>query len=140
MHSLIARILNSSSSDVSSYLISPTHRSEGRRVKVFGVHSNAAVEQLHREWTVGLQGGPSILELDRRYGPRWRSDRRSEIQFYSLRLEIIREISRISLCDSVSDITAVQRVQGRQDREKWSLDKVCKTLRLEAKQRGEKRA
>jgi hypothetical protein len=98
------------------------------------------VEQLHQEWIVGLQGGPSILELDRRYGPRWRSDRRPEIQFYSLRLEIIREISRISLHNSVSEIAAVQRVQGRQDREKWSLDKLCKTLRLEAKQRGEKRA
>jgi hypothetical protein len=94
------------------------------------------VEQLHQEWTEGLQGGPSILELDRRYGPRWRSDRRSEIQFYSLRLEIIREISRISLHNGVSEIAAVQRVQGRQDREKWSLDKLCKTLRLEAKQRG----
>jgi hypothetical protein len=98
------------------------------------------VEQLHREWTQGLQGGPSILELDRRYGARWRSDRRSEIQFYSLRLEIIREISRISSHNSVSEIAAVQRVQGRQDREKWSMDKLCKTLRLEAKQRGQQRA
>jgi Centromere DNA-binding protein complex CBF3 subunit, domain 2/Transcriptional activator of glycolytic enzymes len=98
------------------------------------------VEQLHREWTQGLQGGPSILELDRQYGARWRSDRRSEIQFYSLRQEIMREISRISSHNSVSEIAAVQRVQGRQDREKWSMDKLCKTLRLEAKQRGQQRA
>jgi hypothetical protein len=93
------------------------------------------VEQLYREWTVGLQGCLSILELDRRYGPRWRSGRSNEIQFYSLRAEIIKEISRITLCDGVSEMTAMQRVQGRQDREKWSMDKLCKILRLEAKRR-----
>src|ERR1700761_2611823 len=51
------------------------------------------VEQLYREWTVGLQGSLSILELNRRYGPRWRAGRNDEIQFYSLRSEIIREIN-----------------------------------------------
>jgi hypothetical protein len=34
----------------------------------------------------------------------------------------------------------MQRIQGRQDREKWSLDKLCKTLRIEAKARKRMRA
>ena len=95
------------------------------------------VEQLYREWTVGLQGSLSILELNRRYGPRWRAGRNDEIQFYSLRSEIIREINRIELYDHVNEITAVQRLQGRQDRENWSMDKLCKILRAEAKKRRE---
>jgi hypothetical protein len=98
------------------------------------------VEQLYREWTVGLQGCLSILELDRQYGPRWRAGRSNEIQFYSLRAEIIREINRIALHDCVSEMTAMQRVQGRQYREKWSIDKLCKALRMEASNRKRNRA
>ena len=94
------------------------------------------VEHLYREWTVGLQGCLPILELDRRYGHHWRRGRRDELQFYSLRREIIKEIDRIAYSDHVSEMIAMQRVQGRQDREKWSLDKLCKKLRQEAKMRS----
>jgi hypothetical protein len=97
------------------------------------------VTQLYREWTVGLYGCLPIGELDRRYGPRWRAARSDEIQFYSLRFEIMREIRRIADVEAVSEAAAMQRVQGRQDREKWSIDKLCKRLRLEAKQRGQRR-
>ena len=38
------------------------------------------VEDLWREWTVGLQGQPSIDELDRRWGSRWRAGRQNELQ------------------------------------------------------------
>ncbi|OCK72698.1 hypothetical protein K432DRAFT_412001, partial [Lepidopterella palustris CBS 459.81] len=54
------------------------------------------VDRLWREWTVGLRGGPSIRSLDARWGSRWRAGRRSEIQWYSLRLEAIKEIGRIA--------------------------------------------
>jgi hypothetical protein len=97
------------------------------------------VAQLYREWTVGLHGCLPIGELDRRYGPSWRAARSDEIQFYSLRFEIMREIRRIADVEAVSEAAAMQRVQGRQDREKWSIDKLCKRLQLEAKQRGQRR-
>jgi hypothetical protein len=41
----------------------------------------------------------------------------------------MREIDRIVVRDGVDEITAARRVQGRQDREKLSLDKPCKRLR-----------
>jgi hypothetical protein len=99
-----------------------------------------SVMGLYREWTVGLQGCLSILELDRRYGPRWRTGRKDEIQFYSLRREIIREINHIAQDDGVSELTAMKRLQGRQDREQWSIDKLCKRLRVEARNRGRQSA
>ena len=48
----------------------------------------------------------------------------------------MREIERIVLYDGVDEITAAKRVQGRQDREKLSLDKLCKRLREEARMRA----
>ena len=54
------------------------------------------VEALWREWTVGLQGNPSIEVLDRKWGNHWRAGRQSELQWYSLRLEVIREIKRVA--------------------------------------------
>jgi hypothetical protein len=82
---------------------------------------------------VGYQGGFSIQELDSRYGARWRAVRNKEIQFYSLRLEIIKEISRLGHLERISDAVAVQRLQHRQDREQCSIDKLCKLLRSEAR-------
>jgi Transcriptional activator of glycolytic enzymes len=37
------------------------------------------VEVLWREWTVGLQGNPSIEVLDRKWGNRWSAGRKSEL-------------------------------------------------------------
>jgi len=97
------------------------------------------VEQLYREWTQGLQGCLAIRELDRRYGNRWRRGRSDEIQFYSLRSQIFREIERIAVTDGVTEVIAMRRLQGRQDSGHWSMDKLCKVLRAEAKKRGEER-
>jgi hypothetical protein len=97
------------------------------------------VEMLYREWTEGLQGALSIRELDRRYSHHWRKGRSAELQFYSIRKEIMREIERIRVTDGVNEVTAARRVQGRQDREMLSLDKLGKRLRDEAKARKARR-
>jgi hypothetical protein len=97
------------------------------------------VEMLYREWTEGLQGALSIRELDRRYSHHWRKGRSAELQFYSIRKEIMREIERIRVTDGVNEVTAARRVQGRQDREMLSLDKLGKRLREEAKAREARR-
>ena len=54
------------------------------------------VEGVWRELTVGLLGQPAIASLDRRWGSRWRAGRRGELQWYSIGLEIIREIKRVA--------------------------------------------
>jgi hypothetical protein len=75
------------------------------------------------------------MELEGRYGNRWRRGRRDELQFYSLRREIVKQIERVAYSDGISEAVAIQHVQGLQDREKWSLDKLCKRLRQEARSR-----
>jgi len=65
------------------------------------------VEALWREWTVGLGGQPSISALDSRWGSRWRSGRQNELQWYSLRLEVIREIKRMAKAQRSSEEQAM---------------------------------
>jgi hypothetical protein len=95
------------------------------------------VEQLYREWTQGLQSCLAIRELNRRYGNRWRRGRSDEIQFYSLRSQIFREIERVALANGVTELVAMRRLHSRQDSGHWSMDMLCKVLRTEAKNRGE---
>ena len=66
------------------------------------------VEELWREWTVGLQGTPAIAALDSRWGSRWRAGRQSELQWYSLRLEVIKEIRRLAQSRRTSEVVAMR--------------------------------
>jgi hypothetical protein len=61
------------------------------------------VEGLWHEWTVGLRGMLAITALDRKWGSRWRAGRRSELQWYSLRLEVIKEIKRIAQAQRIGE-------------------------------------
>jgi hypothetical protein len=56
------------------------------------------IPELWREWTVGLDGQPSIERLDELYGSRWRSgpSKAPERQFYSRRKTLITEIKRLA--------------------------------------------
>ncbi|KAF1977905.1 hypothetical protein BU23DRAFT_451792, partial [Bimuria novae-zelandiae CBS 107.79] len=87
------------------------------------------VEDLWREWTEGLQGQPSIAELDRRWGNRWRAGRQSELQWYSLRLEVIKEIRRVAQARRTSEEAAMWQVSQQQQQRRCSLDQLCKQLR-----------
>jgi hypothetical protein len=93
------------------------------------------VDTLWREWTVGLQGQPSITELDRRWGALWRAGRHSEQQWYSLRLEAIREIRRIAQARRTSEDAAMWQLNHQQQQQRCSLDQFCKQLRA-ARKRG----
>ncbi|KAI1820014.1 transcriptional activator of glycolytic enzymes-domain-containing protein [Xylaria intraflava] len=95
----------------------------------------STVEELWHEWMVGLPGHPSVDFLDKMWGSRWRSGCRREIQWYSLRLEIIREIRHIAQAQRRSEDEAVQVLQQRQDQQLCSLAALCKRLRAERKQR-----
>jgi len=92
------------------------------------------VERLWHEWTVGIDGSPSIRSLDSRWGSRWRAGRRSELQWYSLRLEAIKEIRRIAQAQRTSEEAAVWQLQLQQQKMGYSLDQLCKRLRTGRKE------
>lgn len=92
------------------------------------------VEDLWREWTVGLQGGPSIAQLDRRWGNRWRAGRQSELQWYSMRLEAIKEIRRVAQARRTSEEAAMWQVSHHHQQQRCSLDQFCKQLRAARKE------
>jgi hypothetical protein len=94
------------------------------------------VEALWREWTVGLQGHPSIEVLDRKWGNHWRAGRQSELQWYSLRLEVIREIRRLAQAQGTGEDAAMWQVSLQQQQARCSLDQFCKLLRASRKARG----
>jgi hypothetical protein len=88
------------------------------------------IPDLWREWTVGLAAGlPSIDELDRHWGPRWRSPK--ERQYYSTRKVIIDEVRRRA--GSYGGAQAVARMEEERLAAKASLDKVSKMLRAAKK-------
>lgn len=94
------------------------------------------VEALWREWTEGLAGQPSITWLDNRWGNRWRAGRSSEIQWYSLRLEIVKEIRYQARSRRQSEEEAMATLQLEQRHAGISLDSLCKRLRSARKQRS----
>jgi hypothetical protein len=98
------------------------------------------VRDLWREWTVGLRGGPSIMALDNRWGCRWRAGRQAEVQWYSLRLEVIREIRRVARVRRISEESAMHFVGAEQRQSNCSLDLYCKRLRANRKTREALRA
>jgi Centromere DNA-binding protein complex CBF3 subunit, domain 2/Transcriptional activator of glycolytic enzymes len=88
-----------------------------------------SVERLWQEWTVGLNGQPSVSALDSRWGSRWRSGRQRELQWYSLRLEVIREIRRRAKAQRSSEEQAMWSLHVQQQQMGCSLDRLCKQLR-----------
>jgi hypothetical protein len=87
------------------------------------------VKALWQEWTIGLGSGPSVAALDRKWGSRWRAGRQNELQWYSLRLEVIKEIRRVAQAQRVSEEAAMWQVNLQQEQMQCSLDQLCKRLR-----------
>jgi hypothetical protein len=88
-----------------------------------------SVQRLWQEWTVGLNGDPSISALNSRWGSRWRSGRQSELQWYSLRHEVIREIQRRAKVERSSEEQVMWSLNLQQHQMGCSLDRFCKQLR-----------
>ncbi|KAJ6436501.1 short-chain dehydrogenase [Purpureocillium lavendulum] len=91
------------------------------------------VEALWSEWTDGLRGGPAVADLDSRWGSRWRAGRQNELQWYSLRLEVIREIRKVAKAHRCSEEAAMHMVNLQQQQTGCSLDLFCKQLRANRK-------
>ena len=93
------------------------------------------VEGLWREWRVGLWGQPSVASLDSRWGSRWQTGQQSELQWYSLRLEVIKEIRRTAQARRSSEEAAMWVVDLQQRQIGCSLDMFYKRLRAGRKAR-----
>jgi hypothetical protein len=93
------------------------------------------IPDLWQEWTIGLQGQPSIEMLDRLYGSSWRSGpaKTSERQFYSRRKTLINEIRRLAAVEDPSHGDPYQKVVAQLEEERIqagaSLSKVIDTLK-----------
>ena len=90
---------------------------------------------------VGYQGSFSIQELDRRYGSRWRAGRNKEIQFYFLRLEIIKEIARLGyflerISDAGLQYNGCNTVKTVSNAQLISSVVSCYAARLESEREG----
>jgi hypothetical protein len=94
------------------------------------------IPELWQEWTVGLQGQPSIERLDELYGSSWRSGpaAASERQFYSRRKTLIAEIQRLAAAikappDKEAYNVVVLRLEDERKRAGASLSKVIDALK-----------
>ncbi|KAM4060435.1 centromere DNA-binding protein complex CBF3 subunit, domain 2 domain-containing protein [Hirsutella rhossiliensis] len=59
-------------------------------------------------------GAPAIADLDSRWGSRWRAGRQPELQWYSLRLEVIKEIRKVAKAHRCSEDAAMHIVNLQQ--------------------------
>jgi hypothetical protein len=95
------------------------------------------IPELWQEWTVGLQGQPSIERLDELYSSSWRSGpvaAASERQFYSRRKTLITEIQRLAAAirappDREAYNTVVLQLEDERKRAGISLSKVIDALK-----------
>jgi hypothetical protein len=94
------------------------------------------IPELWQEWTVGLQGQPSIESLDELYGSSWRSGpaAASERQFYSRRKTLIAEIRRLAAAikappDKEAYSVVVLRLEDERKRAGMLLSKVIDALK-----------
>jgi len=71
--------------------------------------------------------------LDRRWGSRWRGGRQNELQWYSLRLEVIKEIKRTAQAQRINEDAAMWVVDMQQRQMGCSMDLFCKRLRAARK-------
>ena len=76
-----------------------------------------------------------MASLDSRWGSRWRAGRRNELQWYSLRLEVIKEVRRTAQARRSSEEAAMWEVDLQQRQMGCSLDRFCKRLRAGRKAR-----
>ena len=97
------------------------------------------VVDLWKEWSIGLESGPSIQQLDSTWGAKWKDQ--NERQFYSRRLPIVKAIQQRYASGKATSLqeAAVQletlRLQGG---ESMSLNKFGKVLK-EATAKGKRR-
>ncbi|KAK9484460.1 transcriptional activator of glycolytic enzymes-domain-containing protein [Lipomyces starkeyi] len=95
-----------------------------------------SVDRFWEEWTVGINGSPSIQALNATFRASWRSEV-AERKFYSQRLVLVRTIEWMARTRHISLNEAVDELEKRRRNENISLSRLCRILKEEESKRGE---
>ncbi|CEP12536.1 hypothetical protein [Parasitella parasitica] len=87
------------------------------------------VVDLWREYTVGLDGGPSIKELEAQYGTTWRKDRK-ESQFFSRRNELQYNYIKKNANDRLPCEEIAKRLEEQRVHLNLSIDKLVSSMSI----------
>lgn len=115
-----------------------SHSKEPEVPKYTLSRSVLTIPELWRQWTVGVNGSPSIATLDQQYGSRWRT-KHSETQYYCVRKVIIDELIRRAEVKTggydanIADV--VEELEAERKRAGASLSKMSGVLKKEKKAR-----
>ncbi|KAG2191915.1 hypothetical protein INT47_003351 [Mucor saturninus] len=83
-----------------------------------------SVNDLWREWTEGLCGGHAIKDLEKRWGTRWRKEKK----FFNRRRLIINEIERYASQNNITTRTAVDIAERRRSQKGYLLHSLSKNI------------
>jgi len=128
-------ILTSSDSTISPARFDPTLDP----IKYRFSRTITTVVDLWKEWSIGLESGPSIQQLDSTWGAKWKDQ--NERQFYSRRLPIVKAIQQryaSGKASSLQEAAARLETLRLQGGESMSLNKFGKVLK-EATAKGKRR-
>ncbi|KAK9477616.1 transcriptional activator of glycolytic enzymes-domain-containing protein [Lipomyces japonicus] len=95
-----------------------------------------SVDRFWEEWTVGINGSPSIEALNATFRASWRSEV-AERKFYSQRLVLVRTIQYMVRTRHISHQEAVDELEKRRREENISLSRLCRLLKEEETKRTE---
>ncbi|KAI9257699.1 transcriptional activator of glycolytic enzymes-domain-containing protein, partial [Sporodiniella umbellata] len=80
-----------------------------------------SIAEVWEEYCNGIDGGPSIKDLEIAYGREWRVDP-GESRFFSRRKTIYREIRRLAGIYNISCEDAVRKLEKQRERMRKSVD------------------
>jgi Transcriptional activator of glycolytic enzymes len=86
----------------------------------------STVTDVWREYSVGINGNPSVNSLEERYQTAWRD--RKESRFFSSRSVLYREVEKIAANRGISCEEAAYVLEARRIELKMSLDKLMKSI------------
>ena len=88
------------------------------------------VVDVWREYSVGVNGGPSIKHLEETYNTKWRTQgqNRTESRFFNRRLNIYKEVQKLSTergitCEEAAQFLECTRIAG-----KMTLNQLCERI------------
>lgn len=79
-----------------------------------------SITDLWREWNEGLCGGYAVIDLERRWGTKWRKNEK-EKKFFNRRKIIISTIEKYAIDHNISQQTAVDIAERRRSQKGYSL-------------------
>ncbi|KAK9456857.1 transcriptional activator of glycolytic enzymes-domain-containing protein [Dipodascopsis uninucleata] len=135
-------LLNLSRNSPNSSVSSPnTPARRGGRRQQLGVHykmdrGTQSVDRFWEEWTIGINGSPSIQALNATFRASWRSEV-AERKFYSQRLVLVRTIEWMARTRQMPISEAVEELEKRRRNENISLSRLCRILKEEESKREE---